>query len=113
MSRSNQLPVRAARPILSALVAATLVTGCGKKDPGSGGDAPGGALVGHVFLFCGSLRECLLVHLSTSVPSARDEGVLSNRLAVLRSRVLKSLTLDPSRITEDATVPRDRPTTRH
>jgi hypothetical protein len=70
---------------------------------------PGGALEGHVYLFGAFIRRCLLVHVSTSVPSAKDEDVLSERLALARARIVRSLTLDPPRTTDDATVPRDKP----
>jgi hypothetical protein len=71
--------------------------------------APGGAVEGHVFLFGGFLRQCLLVHLSTKVPSARDEAVLSSRLAQADARVVRAIALDPPRTSDDATVPKDRP----
>jgi len=70
---------------------------------------PGGSVDGHVFLFGAFLRKCLFVHLSTSVPSAKDEDILSSRLAIGRARIIKGLTLDPMRTTDDASVPRDRP----
>lgn len=70
---------------------------------------PGGELEGHVYLFGAFIRRCLLVHVSTKVASARDEEVLSERLALARARVIRGLTLDPPRVTDDATVPRDRP----
>lgn len=70
---------------------------------------PGGAVDGHVFLFGAFLRKCLIVHLTTTVPSAKDEDVLSSRLAIARARVIRGLTLDPMRTTDDATVPKDKP----
>lgn len=70
---------------------------------------PGGAVEGHVFLFGAFLRQCLLVHLSTSVPSANDEDVLSSRLAIARARIIRGIVLDPLRTTDDASVPRDKP----
>jgi hypothetical protein len=73
---------------------------------------PGGALVGHVYLFGAFLRRCLLVHVATTVASAKDEEVLSERLALVRARVVQGLTLDPARVTDDAAVPRDRPDVR-
>ena len=69
----------------------------------------GGGLEGHVFLFGAFLRKCLLVHLSTSVPSARDEEVLGSRLAVGSSRIVRAISVDPLRTTDDALVPRDKP----
>jgi hypothetical protein len=70
---------------------------------------PGGGLEGHVFLFGAFLRRCLLVHLSTAVPSPKDEEVLASRLAVGSARIVKAITLDPLRTTDDANVPRDKP----
>jgi hypothetical protein len=70
---------------------------------------PGGAIEGHVYLFGAFIRRCLLVHVSTTVPSAKDEDVLSERLALARARIVRGLTLDPPRTTDDATVPRDKP----
>jgi len=70
---------------------------------------PGGAVDGHVFLFGAFLRRCLVVHVTTTVPSAKDEDVLSSRLAIARARMIKGITLDPLRTTDDASVPRDRP----
>ena len=40
---------------------------------------------------------------------APDEDVLSERLALARARIVRGLTIDPPRINEDATVPRDKP----
>lgn len=69
----------------------------------------GGGLEGHVYLFGAFLRRCLLVHLSTTVPSATDQEVLASRLAVGAARIVKAITLDPPRTTDDAVVPRDKP----
>jgi len=69
----------------------------------------GGALEGHVYLFGAFIRRCLLVHVATTVPSAKDEDVLSERLALARARIVRGLTVDPPRVTDDATVPRDKP----
>ena len=74
-------------------------------DPGR----PGGAVDGHVFLFGSFLRRCLIVRVTTTVPSAKDLDVLSSRLAIVRGQVIRGLKLDPMRTTDDATVPRDRP----
>ena len=70
--------------------------------------APGGAIEGHVFLFGAFLRRCLLVDLSTRVP-AKEEAVLASRLLVGGARIVKAITLDPLRTTDDATVPRIKP----
>lgn len=77
-------------------------------DPGK----PGAPVRGHVFLFGAFLRQCLLVHLETEVPSSNDEGVLASRLAVASSRIVKAIVLDPPRVTDDAVVPRDKPNIR-
>lgn len=69
----------------------------------------GGGLEGHVYLFGASLRRCLLVHLTTSVPSSRDEGVLAARLAVGSARIVKAIATDPPRTTDGAVLPRDKP----
>jgi hypothetical protein len=70
---------------------------------------PGGELEGHVFLFGAFIRRCLLVHVSTRVASAKDEDVLSERLALARARIVRGLTIDPPRVSDEATVPRDKP----
>ena len=69
---------------------------------------PGSGLSGHVFLFGAFLRRCLLVHLETKVASASDEEVLSTRLAIAESRIVRGMTIDAPRTSEDA-VPRDKP----
>jgi hypothetical protein len=69
---------------------------------------PGGELEGHVYFFGAFIRRCLLVHVATKVPSAKDEDVLSERLALARARIVRGLTIDPPRTTDDATVPRDK-----
>ncbi len=61
-------------------------------EPGATPDAP---LVGHVMAFGGFLRKCLVFHFSSAVDSARDEDVLSERLAVARTRILAKIALDP------------------
>jgi hypothetical protein len=78
-------------------------------------DAAGGqsgAVEGHVYLFGAFLRRCLLVHLSTTVPSSRQEEVLASRLAIGEARIVKAIALDLPRTTDDARVPRDKPDTR-
>jgi hypothetical protein len=70
---------------------------------------PGGAVDGHVFLFGSFLRRCLIVRVTTTVPSAKDLDVLSSRLAIVRGQVIRGLKVDPLRTTDDASVPRDRP----
>lgn len=66
-------------------------------------------IVGHVFLFGAFIRRCLLVHLTTSVPSRDDESVLAARLATASARIIGKIALDPPRTFDDATVPRDKP----
>lgn len=69
----------------------------------------GGSIEGHVYLFGGFLRKCLLVHLATRVASLAEEEALSTRLAVARARMIKKLALDPPQTTDAATVPRETP----
>jgi hypothetical protein len=71
--------------------------------------APNGRVEGHIFLFGAFLRRCLLVHYTTSVASAKEEEQLASRLASASARLVKGITLDPMRTTDDATVPRDKP----
>lgn len=66
-------------------------------------------LEGHAFLFGSFLRQCLIVHIVTKVPSAKDEAVLSARLAVLETGVLRRIEVAPLRTTTQATVPREDP----
>lgn len=70
---------------------------------------PGGAVTGHVFLFGAFIRRCLLVHVETTVPSREHEGVLSSRLATVGARVVRGITLDAPRTTDDAAVPKHKP----
>jgi hypothetical protein len=62
-----------------------------------------------VYLFGAFIRRCLLVHVSTRVPAATDEDILSDRLALARARIVRGLALDPPRVTDEAVVPRDKP----
>ena len=50
-----------------------------------------------------------LIHVSTVVPSAKGPDVLSERLALARARIERGLTIDPPRITDHTTVPRNKP----
>ncbi|MDB4942571.1 MAG: hypothetical protein JWP97_2105 [Labilithrix sp.] len=68
----------------------------------------GGKLEGHLYLFGAFIRRCLLVHVATSVASAREEDVLSERLALARARIVRGLQLDLPRTSDDAAVPRDK-----
>lgn len=70
---------------------------------------PGGGVTGHVFLFGSYIRNCLLIHLSTTVPTAKDEEILATRLAVAEERIVKAIALDPPRTTNDAELPKERP----
>lgn len=69
---------------------------------------PGGKLEGHLYLFGAFIRRCLLVHVSTTVDTAKEEDVLSERLALARARIVRGLQLDLPRTTDDAAVPRDK-----
>jgi hypothetical protein len=51
-------------------------------------------ITGHVLAFGAYIRKCLFVHFSSEVLSAKDESVLSARLATFRTRVLDRITLD-------------------
>jgi hypothetical protein len=53
-----------------------------------------GVLVGHLFAFGAYVRRCLFLHLTTAVPSERDEETLSQRLAVARVRMLGGIRVD-------------------
>jgi hypothetical protein len=70
-------------------------------EPGSGPDR---SLGGRVMAFGGFLRKCFAFVYSTEVDAARDEAVLSSRLAFVRARVLGGLELEPF-----DSVPRDSP----
>lgn len=61
---------------------------------------------GHVYLFGAFLRRCLLVHLTTSIATAKDEDILATRLAIASDRIVKAITPDAPRVGEDAVVPR-------
>jgi hypothetical protein len=56
---------------------------------------PGTPLTGHVMAFGGFLRKCYFFRFSSQVRDARDEAVLSSRLAYARARILGGLRLDP------------------
>lgn len=71
-----------------------------------GVDGRTGGLEGHVFLFGAFLRQCLLVHVETSVPSPGEEATLAARLAEARARIVRGIALDPPRTTVEAEVPR-------
>jgi len=60
-------------------------------EPGATDDAK---IVGHLFAFGAFIRKCLFFHYASEVPSARQESVLSARLALVRVRVLGGITLD-------------------
>lgn len=60
-------------------------------DPGGGPEHP---LVGYVMAFGGFLRKCFAFVFSTQVDTARDEPVLSSRLAFARARIFDGLELD-------------------
>jgi hypothetical protein len=70
--------------------------------PGKNAEAPVG---GHVFAFGSYIRRCLFVHFESEVPSAKDEEVLSSRLALVKVRLVGAIALDPERTTGEAEVP--------
>lgn len=70
---------------------------------------PGGGMTGHVFLFGSFIRRCLFVHLSTTIPTGNQEEVLATRLAVAEEKIVKAITLDAPRTSEDATLPKEKP----
>lgn len=51
-------------------------------------------ITGHLLAFGAFVRKCLFVHFTSEVLSAKDESVLSARLATFRTRVLDRITLD-------------------
>jgi hypothetical protein len=53
-----------------------------------------GPIVGHLFAFGAYVRKCLFVHVTSEVPSGRDESVLSQRLALARVRMVGGITMD-------------------
>jgi hypothetical protein len=65
-------------------------------------------MTGHVLVFGAFIRNCIFMHFSTEVGSAKDEEVLSSRLAMAKVRLVGGLTLDPPRTTGDADVPREK-----
>jgi hypothetical protein len=71
-------------------------------EPGKESSAP---VTGHVFAFGAYVRSCLFVHFETQVPSARDEEVLSGRLALAKIRLVGGIALDPPRTVPDAELP--------
>jgi hypothetical protein len=70
--------------------------------PGGNAEAP---VLGHVFAFGAFIRRCLFVHFESEVPSAKDEEVLSSRLALVKVRLVGAIALDPERVTDGAEVP--------
>jgi len=62
----------------------TLLPGATDHDP----------IVGHVFAFGGYVRKCLFFHFASEISTARDESVLSARLALARTRILGAIALD-------------------
>jgi hypothetical protein len=68
------------------------------------GKTEAAAIVGHLFAFGAYVRRCLFFHLTSEVASAKDESVLSSRLATARVRMLGAITVD-----ELDAVPREKP----
>ena len=77
--------------------------------PGRDAQAP---LVGHVFAFGAFIRRCLFVDFQSEVPQGKDEEALSNRLALVKVRLLGGLTLDAPRTTPDADIPMETPSSK-
>jgi hypothetical protein len=77
--------------------------------PGKDAQAP---LVGHVFAFGAFIRRCLFVDFQSEVPQGRDEEALSNRLALVKVRLLGGLSLDAPRTTPDADIPQEKPSSK-
>lgn len=74
--------------------------------PGKDANAP---VEGHVMAFGAFVRRCLFVDFRSDVPTGKDEQVLSNRLALVKVKLLGGLTLDAPRTTPDAPVVREKP----
>lgn len=70
-------------------------------EPGNGPDR---SLSGRVTAFGGFLRKCFAFVYTTNVDAVTDEAILSSRLAVVRTRILGGLELEPFDV-----VPRDSP----
>jgi hypothetical protein len=70
--------------------------------PGTNAETP---VSGHVFAFGSYVRRCLFVHFESEVPSAKQEEVLSSRLALVKVRLVGAIALDPERTTDIAEVP--------
>lgn len=69
---------------------------------------PQGQLAAHLFAFGGMIRSCFFFHFRTEVQSLASEEVLTQRLALARTRILDRVDLDPPRVTPDAELPRER-----
>lgn len=61
-------------------------------EAGASSESP---MTGHAFLFGAYVRKCLFVHYATSVPSGRDEPLLTSRLATVRLLVLSGIRMEP------------------
>jgi hypothetical protein len=61
-------------------------------ETGASSESP---LIGHAFLFGAYVRKCLFVHYETSVPSQKDEPILTSRLATARLLVLGGIRMEP------------------
>jgi hypothetical protein len=67
--------------------------------------APDAPVGGHIFAFGAFIRQCLFVHFESEVPSAKEEEVLSSRLALVKVRLVGAIALDPKRTSEGAEIP--------
>jgi hypothetical protein len=59
------------------------------------GASPEAPLMGHAFLFGAYVRKCLFVHYATSVPSQKNEPILTSRLATARLLILGGIRIEP------------------
>ncbi len=69
----------------------------GRADGAAQANPKDSRLTGHIFLFGAYIRECLFLHLATTVPTREDEPRLSARLAAARVRMVGELKIDPPR----------------
>ena len=56
--------------------------------------APGGSLIGHVYLVAGRSHGCLVVHVVTRVRTDTDMDPLADRLELFAQRIVPGITLD-------------------
>jgi hypothetical protein len=56
--------------------------------------APGGSLIGHVYLVAGKSHGCLVVHVLTRVRTDAEVDALADRLELFAQRIVPGITLD-------------------